>query len=252
MGTADTVAGKGVYNTATVAYQKNGLSLFGSWDAVSPDFVPRLGFMPETDYKGMTYEVDYQSVLKKGAVSEIGTSSFIQNYQRYGGGHYRDTLFNQLVVQMRNGIGLQYQNFQEDFLGTFDHLNSLRAVYPQGDPYRHINVQYDWGRLALADYRSSSVGYSYRPVNNLQLSATYQHVDHTDRSDLGILGFNWDIGRDRYFSGRVVKRDHDWNAYVAFRKSGNRGVEYFLIFGDPNAPKFKTSLILKVIWPVQF
>jgi hypothetical protein len=42
----------------------------------------------------------------------------------------------------------------------------------------------------------------------------------------------------------------DINAYIAFRRSGNKGAEYFLIFGDPNARQFQASLILKAVFPV--
>jgi hypothetical protein len=39
------------------------------------------------------------------------------------------------------------------------------------------------------------------------------------------------------------------NWYLSFRQSGNRGAEYYLILGDPNAVSFRTSLILKAVFP---
>ena len=38
---------------------------------------------------------------------------------------------------------------------------------------------------------------------------------------------------------------------LAYRRSGNRGNEYFLIFGDPNSKKFRSTLVLKFVMPVE-
>jgi hypothetical protein len=48
-----------------------------------------------------------------------------------------------------------------------------------------------------------------------------------------------------------VKRQDKLNAYLSFRKSGNRGAEYFLFLGDPNALTFRASVILKLVVPFQ-
>lgn len=252
MGTKDSDFGDGLYNTANVGYSKNGVSLNASYDTVSPSFVPRLGFTPERDYKGLTLDTGWQAPVKKGPVSNLSAAVFWQNLDRYEGGHYRNTLFMNTEVQFRNRFLLQLSTTQEDFLGTFDRLYSVLALYPQGNPYRRLSLQYDWGKIEHQDYKSISVSTGYRPIDKLQLTGSIQHVEHFESSDLGILGLNWDIGNDRYVSGRVVKRDHDWNAYLAFRRSGNRGAEYFLILGDPNSQTFKPSLILKMVWPIGF
>jgi len=35
------------------------------------------------------------------------------------------------------------------------------------------------------------------------------------------------------------------------QRAGGSGIEYFLILGDPNANKFRRSLILKATYPLQ-
>ncbi|MFY9233066.1 MAG: DUF5916 domain-containing protein [Fimbriimonadaceae bacterium] len=251
MGTQDSINGDGIYNTASMNYSKKGLDLFAGWDAVSENFLPRLGFAPERDYKGPNVGVSWTKPYSSGPIREIGAHAFYQDYERFDGGHYRETLFSLLSLAFQGGIGLSLSQVQEDFLGTFDRLNTVRLGFPRGNPYRNISLEYDWGRLAMEDYRSIGLGIAYRPIDKLQLTASYQAVDHFERSDQGILGWNYDMGRDSYFSGRMVKRDDDWNIYLSYRKSGNRGAEYYLILGDPNAQTFRTSLILKVVWPFE-
>ena len=59
-----------------------------------------------------------------------------------------------------------------------------------------------------------------------------------------------DLGRNRAISGRVVYQSGLTDGYLAFRRSGNRGTEYCLILGDPNALRFRASLLLKIISPI--
>jgi hypothetical protein len=152
---------------------------------------------------------------------------------------------------LRNDLGLGASIHLEDFLGTYDRLYSVGAVMPRGNPYRNVSAEYQWGRLELETFTSIRLTTAYRPIEKIQLTASYQHVNHFDSNDLGIFGFNYDLGRDRYIGGRAVKRDDDWNAYISFRRSGNQGVEYYVILGDPNAREFKRSLIVKVVWPFE-
>jgi hypothetical protein len=90
---------------------------------------------------------------------------------------------------------------------------------------------------------------AWRPSQQLQLTGSVQIADFGTRSEQAIVGFNYDLGGDQSVSGRMVRRDNDWNAYIALRRSGNKGMEYFLIVGDPNASRFQSSLILKVTMP---
>ncbi len=251
MGTRDTELGDGVSNSANVGYSRGGLSIQSGWDAVSPSFVPRLGFVPERDYRGYFVSSDFVTLVNRGPLQQIGGSASWQKLDRFDGGPYRKTFSADSGLVFRNRLGLVASISLEDFLGTFDRLYGLSARFPRGDPYKNMSLTYNWGRLDNEDYRSIGVGSAYRPIDKIQLLVTYQHVDHHDRSDLAIVGMNWDLGRDQYLSGRAVKRDRDWNAYLAFRRSGNKGIEYFLILGDPNAQAFQRILILKVVWPIE-
>jgi hypothetical protein len=58
----------------------------------------------------------------------------------------------------------------------------------------------------------------------------------------------YELNPNQSINGRLVTRDGKTNAYVAFRQSGNRGVEYFVILGDPNADQSVSRLSLKAVW----
>ena len=60
-----------------------------------------------------------------------------------------------------------------------------------------------------------------------------------------------DFTRDRSVSGRIVKISSDVNGYLIFRQSGYRGLECFVILGDPNAFRFRESVLIKVGYPLE-
>ncbi len=67
---------------------------------------------------------------------------------------------------------------------------------------------------------------------------------------------NYDFTGSIGVGGRVILRRNDpqeedaWNWYVSLRRSGAKGVETFLILGDPNADVFTRRIEGKVLWPL--
>lgn len=249
MGTKDAGIGNGVWNTGSLSWTKGAHQIYTQYDSVSAEFVPRLGFAPERDYKGPYFYYQYQQPISKGPISEASMYFQALSYDRFDGGFYRDQLNPGAGVVLKDGTALDVSADWQTFLGDEDRLFTASVRRPRGNPYNNWRAAFSWGELAGEPYRSLVVGRSFRPVRDFQISATYQAVDHFDRSDQLIVGMNYDLKNDQSVSGRLVKRDNDWNGYIAFRRSGGTGVEFFLILGDPNAQKFTKSLILKVVMP---
>jgi hypothetical protein len=250
MGSQDTLQGWGRNSNAFLSYSKDIVNSYLSYTHVTPNFLPRLGFFPERDLRGWDYGTALAKPYDHGKISELGISVDGTDYEHADGGAYRRSLRAAPYVALRNGFMLTTGASFDRFEGVDDRLYSVGASYPRGNQFRRIAVSYDWGRLAEEDYRSLSIGTAYRPVKQLQLTGTYQTVEHGGHSDQAILGMNYDLGGDRFITGRLVKRNEDLNAYVAYRRTGNLGAEYFLILGDPNADTFRASLILKAVFPL--
>ena len=85
----------------------------------------------------------------------------------------------------------------------------------------------------------------------MQISLQLEEVHYFEKSTQIILGANYDIGKDSSVSGRLVRQGNDINGYLAFRKSGNRGAEYYVILGDPNSQRFQAALVIKAIFPLE-
>jgi len=252
MSTDDATLGKGEERTAQVNVAQGEFVYNATYRQVSPLFKPRLGFAPEVDYKGVRGMMMWDHVIKAGPVAEISADTYGNKYSHFAGGNYRRGMGGDFSIANREGLQLSANADFSQFEGSNDHTYTLNLINPRSDPFHNWSTGYTWGRIEGSDYRSISVGSAYRPVNSLQLSLTSQFVHFQGADDKQIiLGGTFDLGNNRSISGRLVQGQRDLNAYVALQRSGGAGIEYFLILGDPNALKFRRSLILKVTYPLQ-
>ncbi len=252
LGSKDTKFGFGRHQDASVSYSKGEWNVFSRYSRVEREFRPRLGFFPEVDYKGPFIEVDYQKSFDKGRLNDWGFTTNALTYDRVAGKFYRNEWSGEVFTTLRSGFFTVLSADLQDFEGSKDSLYSVNMGFPRSNPFTNISGQFDTGRQAGAGYQSFSLNGAYRLTKKFQLTMRHQTVSYFGVNEQTIFSANYDLGNDRSISGRAVKRGKDMNAYLAFRRSGNEGIEYFLILGDPNAPRFRSSLILKVTVPMEF
>jgi hypothetical protein len=251
MSTQDAERGKGEERNTSINWNQGPLNAFLGYRQISPNFFPRLGFAPERNFKGFIGSVGWNPVFKTGKVAELFLGTYGNKYDHFDGGPYRRGQGFDANVSMREGTQLNLNADFSQFEGVNDHTYTVGVLRPRNDPYRFWNLNYTFGEIEHHDYKSVGLGMSYRPTQKLQLNLNTQFVEHLDKNHQVILSGNYDLGNDKSISGRIVQTDRDTNAYVALRRSGNAGMEYFLILGDPNARTFRSSLVLKVSYPLQ-
>jgi hypothetical protein len=250
--TRDTAAGNGNRVNFGFFGQRDGWEGVAEYSQVSPQYLPRLGFAPERNFKGFNFNLGKSLTYSRGTVMETEYSVNYRTYNTYDTNiHYRRGADVSTSFTLRNGIDFDLGAGYEKFFDSHDRYVFLSLEYPRGDLYRHAQLDAIFGNFAGQAYRSISGHFAYRPLYNWQVSLDIQAVNHFDRSIQQILGTVFDIGRDMSISGRVVREDNDINAYLAFRKSGERGAEYFLILGDPNAKRTRAALVLKAVFPFE-
>jgi len=251
MSTQDATDGKGEERLLSFNYNHGEFNINGNYESVSTKYLPRLGFQPEVDYKGINASMGYNKVFKAGTIAEVFIGTYGNKYDHYAGGNYRRGQGGDFVVATRDGTRLALNADFSQFEGVNDHTYTAALMRPRNDPYRRWNANYTWGEIENHPYKTVGFGMAYRPINSFQLNLGAQFVDHFRKDKQLVLSGNYDLGNDKSISGRIVQGTHNVNAYVALRRSGNSGTEYFLILGDPNANKFRRSLVLKVSYPLQ-
>lgn len=151
-------------------------------------------------------------------------------------------------TKSRIGLEMGYQQLR--FLNSIDHVWSWGVDYPSNNPNRRISIGGAFGSLARADYTNVGVSGTYRISPRLVTSLSSQFEDHYARARQTIFSFSWDMGGYQDFGGRTIARDGKVNWHLTWRKAGREGSEFFVILGDPNAPEFRRSLIIKAVFPL--
>ncbi len=249
--TEDRELGTGSFLDAGYQFQQKGFFSAMFYNRITDDFAPRLGFVPEVDLKGVIYEHFYTKTLPKGPLMEWSVGTYGLDYDHYEGGHYRDETFYIGSLTGRSGLDLDVTYMRADFEGNKDRTFDWSLEFPRGDRYRHWMIGSRTGRIAGEDYTRHMAGIRYMPTTKLQLALNVVRLEHFENATQSILTGVWDLGRDQSINARVVRQDDDTSGYIAYRKSGNRGNEYFLIFGDPNSRTFRGNVILKVVMPFE-
>jgi hypothetical protein len=249
MGSQDSVLGKAQQNAINFSYTKSGLNAAIGYTSSGIGFAPKLGFVPEVNYKGPGAFIDYSHSLNKGVLSDFDVALYGLSYNRVDGSYYRKEGVVSVNATIRPGLNLRAAADISDFLGTPESYFSWGISYPRGNPYSNIDAQFDHGMQGGFPYRSVTIGSSYRVAKGLQLSLREQHVDYQGAADQLIFTTAYDLGHDRSIAGRVVRQNNRVNGYLAYQRSGNEGMEYFLILGDPNSSTYRNSLTLKIVFP---
>lgn len=251
MGSYDSKIGDGIQQDFQFGYSLPNWNFSANYAYSQPKFAPRLGFVNETDIKGMSYYGSYNYSFKKGPIQDVGVESNYDEYDDVGGDFHRRQLSGAASFALRNRLFLSV-NWQHGRYETDeDRLMAYNFSYPNGNRKTSIGLGFANGRLASHSYKTYAVAGTWQLTPLVSLNGRYQRLEHFEHGNLAILGINMDINKLDTVSGRIVRRDKSTSGYVSFRRSGNRGIEYYLIYGDPQSEKFRGSLILKAAIPVE-
>jgi outer membrane usher protein FimD/PapC len=250
--TEDRESKTGTSGSLSASVDKYNLFADVSASMVSADYRPRLGYTPETDVQSVNGLVGHYRNYQRGFLNDYyltisGYKSTRLNGQPHSSG--KGASFN---TTLRSGYSLSLYTNQSEYEGDHDELTSASLSYPLNNPFNNVSLSWSSGRFAEHDYRDFSLGAKYRPWRRLQLGLSYQQVDHFESNRQAILTAAYELNDYDSVSGRMIQLDGKSSFYVAYRRAGNFGAEYFLIVGDPNFDPnraFRPSVVLKVVWP---
>lgn len=247
----DEVGGGHRYNTG-FTYERGGMNGFIEYQEISEDYNPRLGFAPKRGFRGYSGNIEWQQYHKHPQLmeSEFGIGGAYEN--DFDGKPFRRNIRGNTSITLVDNTDLDFEAEYEEIQGFKDHIYQISLERPRGDAYRHWDLSYAWGNVAGMPLHLFSPSVRFRPLKNFQVTLRHQDLDHEERAQQTILGLNYELNRFESISGRVLRRDEDVNFYLAWRRAGNRGIEYYVIFGDPNARTFQTSVIVKAVIPLEF
>jgi hypothetical protein len=251
-GHRDNIIGTGHDFAASLEYADRGWGAYFGAGRREKKFRPRLGFTNDTDFQGANgsiYLTDRR--VKSGSIASWGGSMGFSSFSRITGQSYnRDANING-YLRFRNGLSTQFGAGFARFLGRDDQTTSITTEYPYYDNRKNVYYSHTWGNISGKRYLSQSTGITYQFSPRILTALSAEFVDHFQKQSQWIGVGTLDLGADQTLSTRFVRRQNDYNIYFSYRKSGGRGAEYYVILGDPNAQSFRTSLVLKAVFPIE-
>jgi hypothetical protein len=232
---------------AFLVYQSRRVFFVAAPHHVHPGFRSELGFIPFTGFKGVVIHSGFHNEWREGVLRALHIEAESSASDRYDGSVFRQQKRFSVGMITKNDFGFQvgweggrFEEFNDriwffGFMARFsDQFRNYGLVVMRGrqagarKTFVAPSVKWRWGKLAVG--LSSSI---LRHREN-----AYQHI----------FTFNYDISPKQGFGGRVVMQTGGTNAYLSYRNSGYGGVETFVVFGDPNSPKFQKRLLVKRVW----
>jgi hypothetical protein len=217
-----------------------------SW--VKPNFAPVLGYIPWTDRRGYYWYTEWNQDYRTGPLRGAHVDAFLTRFDHYSTDPLQHGLDLSGSVTTRSDVNLNYGRTETEFDGELDRLHGFGVTFNQSNRYKRFGSFYEFGTRGGVNSRYLGIDGSYRAFRRFDFggSQSVNEFDGTDR--LTILTVGYEMSPVQSITGRLVVRDGTGNAYLAFRRAGEKGTELYVILGDPNAEKFRRRISVKFVW----
>ncbi len=224
------------------------------WQTIDENFLPRYGFAPRRGFDGFGSHLGYQADYNSGPLNSFFSIIEASDRKRLDGkGIFERGFSVASEAEIRNGLAVEAFFADYDFFDSSDRFGGAEIGFPHTDPYHQFSVGYFGGTVADQNYSEIVASARWRFPNRLTIAASSQLVGFgNDDSSQHVIGLSFELSQFQSIVGRIVVEDGSTNWYLSYRHSGNKGLEYFVILGDPNADSFQDRLIIKLVAPVSF
>jgi hypothetical protein len=224
--------------------------------SITPSYNPALGFVPETDIKGYSGGLNYHLTKDEGWLEELGWDVYFGDYQHQDNSPFHRDLAAGTELDIRDSFGLGLGFFATDRYEDTDFFQdrviSLGARWNRYNLRRRGRLSLDLGKQAGADYKRLSLSQGFQAGERFafQLGTDLRLMDYPEYSERAsqiITTLNYDITPEKGLGGRLVMADGKLSGYLAYHQMPRKGMDFLVIFGDPNSTTFQPSLIIKVV-----
>jgi hypothetical protein len=243
------------------------ISWYLQWTDISPDYRPRLAYVPERGWRGTEFQIYYTDRPEGGAFLNWSIYFGGQQRRRYEGG------------TLDEGIGISVEGLLRNYMVLSVGLNHLRRP-PNTDRMLGLFVGWNWldlyrrGMVRIFTgeqnggrslYLALQQKLELAPRLRLGIDLEQLHIDYPntlddDRSRQAIITLNYEITPERALGGRlVVNRIESGgevsttrNFYLTYLQRVRRGFDLYLIYGLPNASRTQNRLAIKIVTPLEW
>ena len=240
-------AGGGAQFVSTYYADKNLSSVF-QVSEISSNFVTPDGFFPYTGYKGYFAFEDYNNTWRNGPWRNFDVGVGYIGWTTLDGHGYYNGLQGSAAIETRSDIHLEFDYVGDTQLGSNDNTMGVNIVYGATNRFRQFGLQAITGETGGVHSTFLAPTASVRIVKSIDLTYAAGIQNRAGLAQQHIITANYQLSPTRSLGGRVVVNNADTNLYLFYHNSGGKGTEYFILFGDPNAPRTVHALQAKVVF----
>jgi len=244
------VGGQEYYNFQYSAHAGHP-SLTYTYQGVAPNFNSELGYIPNFDYKGPSYQISQSNTFDKGYIQtySVSASYMTQN-------HWSDNSFFQnnanvsLYMNTHTGNGF-YGGITQSRRDQYrDHINEIYFEWNNKSLYDGGNIDYQRGSQSSEQYTWYSFNQGYGVTRKCSLSLNYNYQDLGGAvTTQTVFTPTYRLTAERSIGGRIVNEYGSTDIYFTYAQKARTGADVYIIFGDPNSPGTKGLIQTKVIYP---
>jgi hypothetical protein len=132
-----------------------------------------------------------------------------------------------------------------------DNYHGVALTFGTRGVGRGISLSYRWGRRVGESYSLFSPEVRFHPLASLYLGIWQERLRlGEERETQTVATITYELSAERSLSGRWIGRDGFSNVSLAYRQAVRRGMDIYVIYGDPNADETVRRLALKLIIPI--
>ncbi len=206
------------------------------------------GYFPFNQFKGFVVAANWGAEWREGFWRSFQVSALPLFWKHNDGSPFLEGPQMTLNFDTRSDWRLEMDLTNTKFEGQRDANVGFEIHSGVSNRFRHYGLRVQLG--TVGDHQSTVLGpiISTRLFRKLDVSYGGVIENRLGLAQQHIVSLNYEISPVRSFGGRVVVQNSETNAYLFYRHSGAKGVETYVIFGDPNALRTVNSLQIKFVF----
>jgi len=157
--------------------------------------------------------------------------------------------FNVFMAPHRSDLGMQINASDYVYGNLRDTLFQGGVTKGWDNRFANIGLDVAVGQIASEKASFFIPKFAYRLFRGFDFSYRGFFQNLSGQTKQNILTAAYELSPTQQFGARLVEVNGDVNWYLSYRDSGKKGMEWFAIIGDPNAPKFRRMFQVKMVFP---
>jgi hypothetical protein len=220
------------------------------YQGYTPNYVSDLGYVPQVNWKGPSYEVSQSNTFDHGYVQHYFFNANYMDQSYWDGGFFQNQLSASFYANTHFGDGVYFSTTESRRIDFRDHVNEYYTEWSNNSQFGGGNIDYQAGTQDDQHYRWWQIyqGYGLTKFVNMSFEFSWQMLGPTISSQT-IFTPQYRLTSERSIGGRIVNQNNQTDIYLSYAQKVRTGSDIYLLFGDPNSPVTRGLVEMKIVTP---